>query len=133
MKVLTVRQPWAWLIAAGHKDIENRTWATSYRGPLLIQASAKRPNPAEWDEAIRFAHARGSKLPHDYAFGGVVAHVVLVDCVRHHSSPWFTGPVGWVLRGQRRTPFVKLSGRLYLFDAAPEIIAQATSPLVVCP
>lgn len=38
MKALTVQQPWAWAIAAGHKDIENRTWATSYRGPLAIHA-----------------------------------------------------------------------------------------------
>ena len=33
MKILSVRQPWAWLIVAGHKDIENRKWRTSYRGP----------------------------------------------------------------------------------------------------
>lgn len=26
MKALSIRQPWAWLIANGHKDIENRTW-----------------------------------------------------------------------------------------------------------
>jgi hypothetical protein len=40
MKVLVVQQPWAWLIVNKHKDIENRTWKTKHRGPLLIQASA---------------------------------------------------------------------------------------------
>lgn len=44
MKALTVKQPWAGLIIAGGKDIENRTWRTSYRGRVLIHA-AKTPVP----------------------------------------------------------------------------------------
>ena len=39
MKALTVKNPWATLIAQGKKTIETRTWATNYRGPLLICAS----------------------------------------------------------------------------------------------
>ena len=27
MKALSIRQPWAWLICAGYKDIENRDWS----------------------------------------------------------------------------------------------------------
>lgn len=42
MKALSVKQPWAELIASGVKTIETRTWYTSYRGPLLI-CSSKRP------------------------------------------------------------------------------------------
>ena len=38
MKTLTVRQPWASLIAAGVKTIETRSWSTKYRGPLAIHA-----------------------------------------------------------------------------------------------
>lgn len=38
MKALTVQQPWAWAIIHGGKDIENRTQAWSYRGPLAIHA-----------------------------------------------------------------------------------------------
>lgn len=40
MKVITIRQPWASLIMVGAKGIETRSWATSYRGPILIHASA---------------------------------------------------------------------------------------------
>ena len=29
---LSIRQPWAWLIVNGYKDIENRDWKTHYRG-----------------------------------------------------------------------------------------------------
>lgn len=42
MKYLTVRQPWAWLLVNGHKDIENRSWPTKYRGPLLIHAAQQK-------------------------------------------------------------------------------------------
>ncbi|MDR2553726.1 MAG: ASCH domain-containing protein [Treponema sp.] len=41
MKVLSVRQPYAALICAGVKKVENRTWTTAYRGRLLIHASGK--------------------------------------------------------------------------------------------
>jgi hypothetical protein len=39
MKVLSVRQPFASLICAGIKTIENRSWKTDYRGTILIHAS----------------------------------------------------------------------------------------------
>lgn len=39
MKVLTLTQPWATLVAIGAKQIETRSWATTYRGPLLIHAA----------------------------------------------------------------------------------------------
>lgn len=41
MKALTVQQPWAWAIVHGGKDVENRTQAWSYRGPLAIHAGAR--------------------------------------------------------------------------------------------
>ncbi len=39
MKALTLRQPWAALVARGAKRIETRSWKTAYRGPLAIHAS----------------------------------------------------------------------------------------------
>jgi hypothetical protein len=41
VKVLTLHQPWASLIAVGVKTIETRSWSTQYRGPLAIHAGAK--------------------------------------------------------------------------------------------
>jgi len=43
MKALSIRQPWAWLIAHGHKLYENRDWSKynphkRQRGPILIHA-----------------------------------------------------------------------------------------------
>lgn len=36
-----MRQPWAWAIIHGGKDVENRTQAWTYRGPLAIHAGAQ--------------------------------------------------------------------------------------------
>lgn len=38
MKILTVKQPWATLIAEGYKQYEFRSWKTKYRGEIFIHA-----------------------------------------------------------------------------------------------
>ena len=38
MKAITIKQPFASLIAAGLKEYEFRTWKTKYRGEILIHA-----------------------------------------------------------------------------------------------
>lgn len=39
MKCLSLKQPFADLLASGRKKIELRTWNTRFRGPFLIHAS----------------------------------------------------------------------------------------------
>lgn len=49
INVLSVKQPWAWLICAGFKPIENRSWVTYYQGELYIHAGK------QWDKnAMQF-------------------------------------------------------------------------------
>ena len=43
MKALSVKQPWASMIANGEKTIELRSWQTRYRGKLMI-CSSKYPD-----------------------------------------------------------------------------------------
>jgi hypothetical protein len=38
IKVITLTQPWATLVAVGAKQFETRSWSTNYRGPLAIHA-----------------------------------------------------------------------------------------------
>ncbi|HAE59348.1 MAG TPA: 2-oxoglutarate dehydrogenase E1 [Anaerolineae bacterium] len=47
MKALTLTQPWATLVAIGAKQIETRSWNTSYRGPLAIHAAKGWPTSAK--------------------------------------------------------------------------------------
>lgn len=39
MKAISLKQPWANLVASGKKTIETRKWATKYRGDLVICSS----------------------------------------------------------------------------------------------
>lgn len=41
VKVLSVKNPWSFLICHGIKDIENRTWDTKHRGELYIHSSGQ--------------------------------------------------------------------------------------------
>ena len=131
MKVIVIRQPWAWLIVNGFKDIENRSWRTRYRGTLLIQASANLPPRRRLEEDLRFARQRGvKKLPEEFETGGIVGMAELKDCVPNSRSKWFQGPIGWVLVKQRKLRFIKLKGQLGLFDPPPRIREQVLEQLV---
>jgi hypothetical protein len=65
MRAITIRQPYASLIAAGIKRLETRSWTTSYRGPLLIHAAQA---PASWpsrhsDRALKIAKEHNLLMP----------------------------------------------------------------------
>jgi ASCH domain-containing protein len=117
MKIVSVRQPYAWLIVHGHKDIENRTWSTKYRGPLLIHASLKlHDNPPELPDALRDEIA-----PH-LNRGGIIGRVDLVDVVTSSRSKWFNGPFGFVLTNARQLPFVRWKGQLGIREAPQALL-----------
>jgi len=52
MRAITVRQPWAWAIIHGGKDVENRTRniAGKYRGPVAIHAGLR--HDLEYDKQL---------------------------------------------------------------------------------
>ena len=41
MKAISLKQPWANLVASGKKTVETRKWSTNYRGDLIICSSQK--------------------------------------------------------------------------------------------
>jgi hypothetical protein len=55
IRTLTVRQPWAWAIMQGVKDVENRSQPTRIRGTIALHAAAT--NPA--DDAIDEVEQQG--------------------------------------------------------------------------
>lgn len=73
MKVLTLKQPWATLVAEGIKKYEFRSWKTKYRGKLLIHAGAG----VDKKELKRF-----EKLKLDYPSKRIIAEVELEDCLK---------------------------------------------------
>jgi len=102
MKALSVRQPWAWLIVAGYKDIENRNWPTAYRGRVYIHASRKFDKAglsAILSDNMNISEAIKHELSRitNWVRGAIIGEVDVVDCVTRSSSPWFTGHYGFVL------------------------------------
>jgi hypothetical protein len=115
LRALSVRQPWAWLIVNGYKDIENRSWRTNHRGPLLIHASSNRSlcTPASLRQIEGKYHVR---LPREFDFGGIIGVLDVVDCVKTHPSKWkIRGGWGWVLKNPRKLPFRRCKGAVGFF------------------
>ena len=96
MKAITIRQPWASLIAHGIKDIENRTWKcpTKHIGTrVLIHAAVKTSD--FWDcpnYGIVHNHIREvTKYGIDYSkynTMAIIGSVEILDCVINHPSIW---------------------------------------------
>ena len=115
MKCLTVWQPWAELIVRGIKDVENRSWPTAYRGPILIHAAA-RMRAGDLDV---LATEHGIELERrSLPLGAILGAVDVVDCRCEVTSPWHhAGMYGWHLANPRRLPApIPCKGKLRLFD-----------------
>ena len=128
-KALSIRQPWAWAIVYAGKDIENRDWATKYRGPICIHAAKgmTRDEYASANLTIQRAIGRVDQAWLDrwhgvtaakYRLdrGGIIGTAEIVDCVDHSTSPWFFGSYGLVLRNVQPVDFISVKGALGLFD-----------------
>lgn len=118
---LSVRQPWAWAIIYGGKDIENRSWQAvnhglAQRGRIAIHAS-KGMTREEYEEAADFMKGLGVTCPPAAALlrGGIIGSVEVVDAVRKSESKWFFGPRGLVLRNPEPCEFIPSLGMLGYF------------------
>lgn len=120
---LSVKQPWASLIAHGIKTVEVRAWHTHYRGPLVICASQA---PDKSDAAALALRGRQALYR---PLGVVVAVVELVEVC----APWrgakaaaLIDPAGafcWRLSDAQTTEHLPIKGKLGLFTL-PEEVSQ---------
>ena len=101
MKALSIKQPWASLIANNIKNIENRTWKTNYRGRIYIHSSAKMSlYEFTWEQSMKISE---SFFYYDTPFSAIIGEVDIVDCVINHPSIWaekLTGPRGVYMDGK---------------------------------
>jgi len=103
MKALSVKQPWANMIARGEKTIELRSWGTRHRGDLLICSS---------------------KQPYIEPAGCILAIVNLVNCRRATQADeekacsivWLNVDFAWVFEDIRRIAPFPIKGAQGLFD-----------------
>src|SRR5450432_4006475 len=129
MKALSIHQPWAWAILHAGKSVENRSWRTCHRGPLLVHASKSRASydaqdPAAWLERY------GVALPawDDLTKGAIIGVVDVVDCVRVEeipATPWAMGPWCWVLAHPRvLTEAIVWKGQQGLFTVPDGVLSE---------
>lgn len=131
MKVLTLTQPWATLVAIGAKHVETRSWGTSYRGPLAIHAAKGYSDEDQdmirmepFNTVLRAArYYKWSDLPR----GKILAICELTNVLKI-TGPIMLGPnerafgnfergrYAWHLRGARPlAPPVEATGKLGLW------------------
>lgn len=97
-KALSLTQPMAWAIFNG-KDVENRNWATKFRGLVYIHAS-KKFNLEHWNWIAENENRLVLEVPYptELIYGAIIGQVEIIDCVTNHGSRWFTGPYAFVLK-----------------------------------
>lgn len=130
MKVITIKQPYASLIAEGLKEYEFRTWKTKYRGEILIHAGKGVDKKA----LEKFAH-----LNLEYPKGCIIAKVTIADCLeiteeikeilKKENSLVYSGIIedknwkgyGFKLENIKKIEPIFVNGKLSLWDYNEEI------------
>lgn len=127
MKTLSIKQPWAALIAHGIKDIENRGWYTTFRGKLLIHASAK-PDERFIRNDLAFLRNEQYNVIDDnmrihilktMQYSAIIGEVEVVGCIKDSNSIWAEpGQYHWQLAHAKvyQQPIVNVKGSLSLWE-----------------
>lgn len=88
MKVLTLTQPWASLVALDEKRIETRSWYSSYRGPLAIHAAMGFPGWAKREcfvPPFSTVLVRHGLSPDNLPLGRILCITTLEYCIETQS------------------------------------------------
>ena len=135
---LSVRQPWAWAILHGGKDVENRDWrrpnpGLTFRGRVALHASSGMTQD-EYD-AIMPRSAPPIPPPHLLVRGAIIGHVTIMDIIRDPNrdmikSEWFHGPVGLMLHDPVAIDPIPCAGALGFFAWRKNLTDAVTPPAV---
>lgn len=141
LRALTVRNPYAWAVALGHKTVENRPRRTSYRGLVAIHAGAAWHRQSSLDQnvlALWTYYFQSTDVDAAYLgprhWRAVVAVADLYDC--HVRTPgccrnaWADprAAVHWLLRDIQSLPVpVPTKGALGLWVLPPAVEAAVTA------
>lgn len=131
MRALTVKNPYALLICAGVKDIENRSRNTNYRGKLLIHSS-KTIHERFKNCLYDFTSYQSSEIlkkgltklmiDKDYKYGCIIGEAEIVDCVKDSCSIWAEeGYFHWKLANAKLydEPIENVKGQLGIWNYQP--------------
>ena len=127
MKVLSIREPFATLIANNIKHIETRSWKTNYRGELFIQASGKSLSKDFSNNDSVFGLVNNMQMN----YGNIICKCKLVDCVymddefitkimknpiEYEFGDYKVGRYAWVLEDVELIYPISVKGRLGIWN-----------------
>lgn len=123
MKALSVREPFASLIAHGIKSIETRTWSTNYRGDLLICASKSKAE-IDWNMVPKKHH---NLILMKFGSALCIAELFKIESMQTADQPdaccsIYPGAMSWHLRNIHKIKPFEVSGKLRLFEVDDELI-----------
>jgi hypothetical protein len=122
-RAIAIRQPFAWAVIQGGKDVENRMASVrrlfeSAVGERVLIHASKGMTAAEYENAAAFMASIGVRCPQREAlqFGGVIGSVFVRDIVTRSDSPWFRKDATALLFADARPePFMPVHGQTGLF------------------
>ncbi|SHG77740.1 ASCH domain-containing protein [Cognatiyoonia sediminum] len=119
---MSVRQPWAWAIVAGHKRIENRTRGAIRSGGMdcrrIAIHAAKGLKEDEFHWGYWRLHRHGVQCPHpaELPRSAIIGVCEVVDIIEQSDSEWFGGPCGLVLENASMFDPIPAKGALGYFE-----------------
>lgn len=122
-KALSIRQPWAWFIVNGYKDVENRSWKPSEKmmgQRIVIHASARKLTKTDFEEFVEICEdlkiKRFPKSVDDFVYGSYVGSAVITGAVKNSKSEWAARGSWHILldKAKKMTP-KKKKGQLGFF------------------
>ena len=137
-KALSLKQPYAWLIANGYLMVDDRTWGTAFRGSILIHASK-----GLYEQYYDFIKSN-TKIPlpskDQLEYGGVVGMAKLALCCQPGDLPagisreqraHFGGVhqeyYGFLFEQATPLPFMPCPGKLGIFELDVTALLAAPS------
>lgn len=142
----SISQPWAWAVVhgikAGKKDVENRSWCSTFRGRFLVHVPARmtleQHHTARSFVASAFGVAAAAELPwvgdERLQLGGIIGSVVLSGVIGREAPArarsWhMPGFWGHVLTEPVPLPFYRCNGlqrNLFgRFDVVDGVVSEA--------
>ncbi|MEO0633766.1 MAG: hypothetical protein AAFY52_06505 [Pseudomonadota bacterium] len=122
---LSVRQPSAWAIIAGHKPIENRSRGAIRAGLMALGRICLHAAAGLKEEEFRYLYWRlgqhGVQCPHplDLPRGAIIGTVEVTGIITESDSEWFGGKAGLTLADPEPIAPVPAPGALGYFEWAP--------------
>lgn len=138
LKALSVQQPFALLEVLGIKDVENRSWETSYRGRVYIHACGTKKKSIyslteSQQEIVSDIPLIGTLLKDtQMMYSAIIGHVDIVDITENSSSIWaIPGHYHWILANpvMFETPIVNVKGNLNIWNCNEYLKGKSIHPL----